>query len=134
MSTRLGTLRQQAPRHDRMLTRGRRIALTVLLGVTALTVTAGTVAAQTAGTAGAAPEVAPVISSPPARVVSPGVLSADPQSSSSGSDLGVRPGGPTGVRSNDPLAPTGAGVLPSGMPNTGDGSLTLPLPETNPET
>ena len=114
-----------------LLTRGWRVACTIVLGLTALAVTGEPVGAQTAGTAGAAPEVAPVITSPPRTIVSPGVRSASPQEAS-GSAPAVGEGEVApGVGAIRPETPSGPVVIPRGMPNTGDGSLAAPQNEAD---
>jgi sortase (surface protein transpeptidase) len=100
--------RLRVPSHRRWL------GLMVVSGVTALLVHGGSAFAQTTGTAGAAPSVAPVITSPPPVPTSPGVLSAGPQTGAS--DSGVASANPPGVGQASPhVAPL---VLPAGMPMT----------------
>jgi hypothetical protein len=115
--------------------------MSAVLGGVALLATGGAANAQTTGTAGAAPSVAPVITSPPPVPTSPGVLSANPQAdprypgvlSASPQEAtrfpGVASSNPPGVGAANPLvAPV---VLPAGMPMTGDGSLEGPATETS---
>jgi hypothetical protein len=99
--------------------RGKRLALAALLGLATLAVPGPAALAQTAGTAGAAPEVAPVITSPPPTITSPGVLSATPQNGGPG----VLSAEPPGVGGGTPRVAGAPVVLPAGMPMTGDGSL-----------
>jgi len=120
------TLGTRLPHNRTIVARGKRLALAALLGLATLAVPVPAALAQTAGTAGAAPEVAPVITSPPPIITSPGVLSANPQ-----------PGGPGVLSAEPPVVgggvPRVAGapvVLPAGLPMTGDGSLADQFAET----
>jgi hypothetical protein len=132
------TLRSRSSKMPRLLMGGRRLALAALLGVAVLAAPAGSALAQTAGTAGAAPAVAPVITSAPPVVTSPGVLSAAPQATAPGvlsaapqaTTPGVLSAEPPGVGAGAPRVAGAPVVMPAGMPMTGDGSLADQFVET----
>ena len=130
---------------ERLRPRRRKLVLAALIAVTALPWVGGPVSAQTAGTAGPAPDVAPVITSPPTTIVSPGsgnvisaaptVISAAPGVAPAGAISADAPAVASAIPPN--VAPEVASnvvpavasnvapqvVIPSGLPRTGDGSM-----------